>query len=183
MSYAIQFAGIKYVCLHAKEMCFDYRLKTTSSLENNVFFTLRQIQLNISQMVMNLEEQAILDDFVWELIESWKPTSKPHPDYHNFLNENCEFEYVEELYKYLCKFNQENLFDFKPTNFYNSENIYVEFEIWWKDFEDLKQQLLNLIDKRKREKTWQEKKALLLTYYQDTNIMPYDILRCVYEFF
>jgi hypothetical protein len=126
-----------YITLHN-----DIKLKE-KSLEDNVYFTLRDIFLNIIDVncvcYINTFNSILTNNIRYEdRNETFK--------YTNYLQDK---NYVEHLSKFLCSLEK---YDFNPetpsdeekneidSTDFMTDNI-IPFDVWWQDFENIKAQI------------------------------------------
>lgn len=124
---SIQF--IKYI-----KLCNDNYLKD-KSLEDNVYFTLRDIFINISGSDYCMEANEFNSKLTNNIYYDGRTSDFKYTD---ILNDKT---YLSKLTKWLLSISQSD-FDFEPLN----DNSYAVllFEDWWIQFERLKELLNNI---------------------------------------
>ena len=117
--------NIKYMCLHN-----DNQLKKIS-LEDNVYFTLRDILLNTNSADIALE----VNDYNYCLSNSIRYEDRDNTfQYANVLhNKKYLLEFITYL-NYFC----EDYFGFKENKPKLQSQEYMKFDDWWVQFEELK---------------------------------------------
>jgi hypothetical protein len=127
---------IKYL-----RLCNENHLKCLS-LEDNIYFTLRDIFVNIS----NIDYCMKANEFTSKLTNNICYEERPFGfTYTNVLSNKI---YMTQLNKWLMRIHQSD-FDFDPIyntsnkeEKYNTENL-IEFDDWWEHFEVLKKIIRN----------------------------------------
>ena len=133
--------GTKYL-----RVCNENHLKSLS-LEDNIYFTLKDIFINISDAdycMKAIDFNTKLTDNIYYEERQFGFT------YTNVLSNKI---YMTQLNKWLMRINQSN-FDFYPISdnadkeekelYFNTENL-IEFDDWWVQFEKLKILIRNKI--------------------------------------
>lgn len=132
MAYGIDINDIKYICLYNNN-----ELKKIS-IEDNVYFTLRDIFLNADTCDISLECNYFNSKLTNGIcFEDRDNTFK----YTNILNNK---HYLTQLINFLNNIDK-HWFDFDKKdceNFIIDKGEYIKFNDWWIQFEELKKTLL-----------------------------------------
>lgn len=138
MTYGRIIDGKNYICLHNKN-----ELKKLS-LEDNVYFTLRDIFLNIGVIewcfTVNSFNEQLTNNICYE-------DRKNDFTYTNILYDSNS-DFVNKLNYFLDKI-KESYFDFDQITDDDEidMNKFILFETWWEQFTELKNQLKKQQDK------------------------------------
>lgn len=127
--------GIKYMCI-----LNDNNLKQ-KSIEDNVYFTLRDIFLNV-------EKSDICDQVNYY---NGMLTNQIHyedrTDEFKYVNSMYEIHYVKKISKWLDIITRD-WFSFNELKMQPDDpSLYVEFDEWWKQFEETKKTIKDRCDK------------------------------------
>ena len=126
--------GVKYICLMNEN---DFKKK---SLEDNVYFTLRDIFSNAESIDTALEANSFNTCLTNGISFEERTNSF---EYTNMLHEMCS---VSELNTWLKWFKKDGWFEFREPDEDEDINVeaYMKFDDWWVQFEELR----NLIDEQ-----------------------------------
>ena len=134
MSYTRIINGIKYLQLHN-----DNNLKLLS-LEDNVYFTLRDIFTNISGCDYIMEANNFNDNITGGISYEER---KNDFQYTNVLNEKLYVDRLNRWLNFITPFD----FDFEELDdkaddeekyWYYDMKLLIKFDDWWSQFEELK---------------------------------------------
>jgi hypothetical protein len=118
------FFGEKYLYLHNDN---DFK---KLSLEDNVYFTLRDLFLNADSndcFIVNNFNSLLTNNISYE----------ERDEFFIYTDKLIDKEYVTKLYNYLLKFKKSH-FDTEIANEDDNINDYIKFDIWWDQFENLR---------------------------------------------
>ena len=124
MSFEKNIDNIKYICLYDDN---EFKKK---SLEDNVYFTLRDIFLNADAADIVFEVNK------YNYVLSNGISYEDRTDTFEYTNVLSNKKYLLELITYLGHFN-ENWFKFSDITSCQ-DNKYMIFDDWWIQFEELK---------------------------------------------
>ena len=137
--------NIKY-----SQLCNENNLKNIS-LEDNIYFTLRYIFVNISEVDYCMESNNFNNQLTNGIYYEERTLNFT---YTNILNDKI---YISKLNKWLMSIHPSD-FNFEPIlndadkeekEWYININKLIKFDIWWLQFEELKKiiknKLLNMI--------------------------------------
>ena len=130
------FNNIKYI-----QLCNDHNLKFDFALESNVYFTLRDIFVNIS----DIHHVMTANEFNSQLTNNVYYENRTELFKYTNVLENPE--YVSKLYKWLSRIHISDFYfenisgndDVLTTNELNTK--YMKFDLWYTHFE----YLINLV--------------------------------------
>jgi len=135
MSFTRIINGIKYLELHN-----DNNFKLLS-LEDNVYFTLRDIFLNISSLDYVMEANRFNTEITRDISYEER---KSDFQYTNVLNDKLFVDklnfWLNNIYKACFEFDtepDERADDEEKYCYYNMKNL-IRFDDWWNQFEELK---------------------------------------------
>lgn len=126
---AIQVNGVKYISL------LDNNDLKLTSLNNWVYYTLRDVFWNADEYYC-----IKANDLNSLLVYKKKDTI----EYTNILD---DVKFVRKLYEFLKSLN-ETAFHFVKKTFKPNEN-YIEYQIWWKQLQELKKQIVTKLEATK----------------------------------
>jgi hypothetical protein len=134
--------GIKYF-----QHCNDNNIKSLS-LEDNVYFTLRELFYNMSELQYIMEANVFINEISGSICyEDRKSNFK----YRNVLNDKL---FVDRLNKWLNHIKKSD-FEFEEPDdkaddeekyWYYDMKLLIKFDDWWSQFEELKVLIKNRLD-------------------------------------